>query len=134
MPVSIDEIDKSTTLCFSALAIKEGLTPRKLIKEIKLLAFSDVSDHCDIAEGGELRFKTFQEQGRKRRAIKSLKEKTVITESKDGEKIYKTSTVEWTMHDKLNALDMGLALHGMKKPKDIKVALSIEDVIDAIAK
>ena len=145
MPVSVDELNKSTTPCFSALASKEGLTPRKLIKEIKLIAFSDVANHVEIAEGGEIQFKTFTDQGKKRRAIKSLEEKTIITESKDGERIYKTSTVKFTLHDKLDAVDMGLCLHGMKKPTKVdlngKLDLNITgskqklaDRVNAIAK
>jgi hypothetical protein len=121
MPIPIEEIDKATTPCFSTLANKLGVTPRKLLQEIKLIAFSDPANHAEIAEGGELRFKTFEEQGRKRRAIKKIKEKTVITESKDGEKIYKTSTVEYELHSKMDAIDMGLAIHGMKKPTNVKV-------------
>ena len=121
MPVSVDELNKSTTPCFSGLANKEGLTPRNLIKEIKLMAFSDVANHCEVAEGGELCFKNFKVQGIKRRAIQSLEEKTVITESKDGERIYKTSTVKFRLHPKNDAIDMGLALHGMKKPVSAKI-------------
>jgi len=120
MPVTVDELNQSTSICFSTLADKEGLTPRKLIREIKLIAFSDPANHAEIAEGGELRFKTFKEQGSKRRALKKIREKTVITESKDGEKIYKTSTVEWELHNKNDAIDMGMAIHGMKKPKEVK--------------
>jgi hypothetical protein len=126
MPVSVDELNKSTTPCFSSLAIKEGLTPRKLIKEINLMAFSDVADHCEVAEGGELRFKTFKNQGIKRRALQSLEEKTVITESKDGNIIYKTSTVKFKLHPKNDAIDMGLCLHGMKKPAKIDVNHNID--------
>jgi hypothetical protein len=95
---------------------KAGFTEQKIAEELALMAFSDPADHAEIAEGGELRFKTFEEQGSKRRAIKSIKEKTVITESKDGEKVFKTSTVEWTMQDKLQALGMAVDVIGIKKP------------------
>jgi len=124
MPVPSDEIDKATSFCFSDLANKEGLTPRKLIKELKLIAFSDPADHSEIAEGGELRFKTFGEQGKKRRAIKKLKEKTIITESKDGNIISKISTVDFELHSKMEAIDAGLNIHGMKKPLKVKADLN----------
>lgn len=122
MPFSVDDLNKSTTPCFASLANKLGMTPTRVMKEYKLIACCDPANHAEIAEGGELRFKTFREQGQRRRAIKSIKEKTVITESKDGEKIYKTSTVEYTLHDKLEALDFFQAVHGMKKP--LKVDLN----------
>ena len=121
MPISADELNQSCTPDFSGLATKGGLTPKKLIRELKTIAFSDPADHLDIAEGGELRFKTFNEQGQARRAIKSIKEKTTITESKDGEKINKTSTVEFTLYDKLDAIKAGMALHGMAKPERLDV-------------
>ena len=100
---------------------KAGFTEKRIATELALIAYQDPANHAEIAEGGELRFKTFKEQGSKRRAIKSIKEKTVITESKDGEKIYKTSTVEWTMHDKLEALGMAVDVIGIKKPAKIDV-------------
>ena len=101
---------------------KAGFTEQKIAEELAIMAFSDPANHAEIAEGGELRFKTFKEQGSKRRAIKSIKEKTVITESKDGEKVFKTSTVEWTMQDKLQALGMAVDVIGIKKP--VKVDLN----------
>jgi hypothetical protein len=122
MPVSVDELNKSTTPCFTALAIKLGVTPTKVIKERKLLAFSDPANHSEIDKGGALRFKTFKEQGKHRRAMKSIKEKTVITESADGEKIYKTSTVEYQLHDKPDSLAFFENLFGMKKPKEVKLS------------
>ena len=117
MPVTADELNKSCQTDFPVLATKGGLTARKLIKELKTIAFSDLSDHLEIADGGELRFKTFGEQGLKRRAIKSIKEKTTITESQDGQRINKTSTVEFTLYDKLDAIKTAMALHGMTKPE-----------------
>lgn len=133
MPIPIEEIDQSTTFCFSTLANKLGLTPRRILRELKILALSDPADHSEIAEGGELRFKTFEEQGQKRRAIKSIREKTVIAESKDGEKIYKTSTIDYTLHDKRESLDMLMNLHGMKKPLKVNHAGNVKvEVITGI--
>ena len=132
MPVSVDELNKSTTPCFSGMASKLGLTPRKLILELKEIAFSDIANHTEIAEGGELRFKTFEEQGKKRRAIQSLKEKTVITESKDGEKLYKTSTIEFKLYDKLDAIDLGFSMHGMKKPIKVDTKHTGEMIVNVV--
>ena len=100
---------------------KAGFTERRIAVELALIAYQDPANHAEIAEGGELRFKTFKEQGRKRRAIKSIEESTVITESKDGERLYKTSKVKWTMHDKLEALGMAVDVIGIKKPAKIDV-------------
>ena len=110
---------------------KAGFTEQKIAEELAIMAFADPANHAEIAEGGELRFKTFKEQGKQRRAIKSIKEKTVITESKDGEKIFKTSTVEWTMQDKLQALGMAVDVIGIKKPvkHDLNVSGNLADLM-----
>ena len=44
--------ERIQTICFSGLAIKEGLTPAALIKELKRLAFSDMKDFVQIDEQG----------------------------------------------------------------------------------
>jgi len=98
-----------------------GHSVSKIAKELALICYSDPANHCDIAEGGELRFKTFDEQGDARRALQSLEEKTVITESKDGKELYKTSTVKWKLHDKLEALNLTSEIMSIKKPKEIKL-------------
>jgi len=102
---------------------KAGFTVEKIAEEMAIMAFSDPANHADIAEGGELRFKTFKEQGDRRRALKKIKEKTVITESKDGEKIYKTSTVEWELHDKPEMLIKGAAIVGIVPEQKVKVEI-----------
>lgn len=117
MPVTVDELNQSTSICFSALASKEGLTPRKIIKEIKDIALSDLKHHITVDEGGAVTAKPLSEMGRRSRAVKKVKEKCVITESKDGEKIYKESTIEYELYNKLEALDMAMTIHGMKIKK-----------------
>jgi len=121
MSVSIDELNEATSISFSDLAIKEGLTPRKIIHEIKEIALSDLKNHLTIDEGGAVIAKPLTEIGKRSRAIKKIKEKCVISESKDGDVLYKTSTVEYELHDKLDALDQAMTLLGMKNKKlDVK--------------
>jgi hypothetical protein len=112
---------------------RAGFTDCKIAQELAIIAFSDPANHVEIAEGGELQFKTLDEQGKHRRAIKKIKEKTVITESKDGERLYKTSTVEWEMHDKLDAIEKAINVKGIKKPQKLDVqADGIETILERI--
>jgi hypothetical protein len=119
MPVSVDELNKSTTPCFSTLAKKCGVTPSLLLREIKLIAFSDPANHTKVGKGGALQFRTFEEQGDERRAIKKIKEKTITTKILGV--TTKTSTIEYELHSKMDAIDMGLVIHGMKKPTKVEL-------------
>lgn len=133
MPVTVDELNKSTTVCFTTLAIKEGLTPRKIIKEIKELAFSDLKNHITVDEGGAVIAKPLDQIGNKSKAVKKIREKSVIAENKDGSVLYKTSTIEYELHDKISALDQAMGLHGMKKPVKQEVKIQgLEDVLRTI--
>lgn len=78
-----------------------------VIRELALLSFSDVKDYLEIAEGGEVTVKTFEQmKGSSSRAIASIKEKRVIRESKDGsEAQIIDSTLEFKLWDKNKALD-----------------------------
>lgn len=112
-----DEVMSETQKAF----VKAGFTAERMAKEYAIMGFSDPADHSEIAEGGELRFKTFEEQGEKRRAIKKIKEKTTIAESKDGNIIYKTSIVDYELHDKKGTLDTVVGIMGMKAPDKIEM-------------
>ena len=78
-----------------------------VIRELALLGFSDIKDYLEIADGGEITVKTFQDmKGKSSRAIASIKEKRVIRESKDGsEAQILDSTLEFKLWDKNKALD-----------------------------
>lgn len=115
-----DSIEAGKSLQSDRLKIleKAGISYEKIIKEFKATGFANIKDYFDVAEGGELSFKPFDTLSRsKASAIKKIKEKTVITESKDGEKIYKTSTVEIELWDKHAALWRLIELRG-DKPAD----------------
>jgi hypothetical protein len=94
---------------------KAGFSILKIAKELKLIAFSDIADHCTIDEGGALQMIPLDVLGKKSRAIKKVKENTKITESKDGETLFKDSRVEYELYDKLEALKFAAVLMGMKQ-------------------
>jgi N-acetyl-beta-hexosaminidase len=108
---------------------KAGFTDCKIARELAIIAFSDPTNHVDIAEGGELQFKTLQEQGKARRAIKKIREKTIITESKDGERLNKISTIEFELHDKLDALGKAISVKGIQKPAKVDHTGNINVII-----
>lgn len=85
-------------------AEQEGV---QVIKELALLAFSDIKNYMDIADGGAISIKTFDEMpGKSSRAIASLKEKKTIRESKDGqEAMLVDSVLEIRFWDKNRALE-----------------------------
>ena len=90
-------------------------TISRLSKEYALLGYSDLADYIDVGDDGSMQIKAFATLPKGlTRAIKKIREKTVITESKDGELISKISTVEFELHGKQPALDMIVELMGMK--------------------
>jgi hypothetical protein len=101
---------------------RAGHKDSAIARELAIIGYSDPADYLEIAEGGELRFKTFDEMGEKRRAIKKIREKTVITESKDGALISKISTVEFELHDKLDGLGKVIGVKGINKPQKVDVS------------
>lgn len=105
---------------------KAGFTVPKIAKELALIGFSDISDYLTVDEGGAIQvFPLETLKKNKSKAIKKIREKTTITESKDGSVIYKTSTVEFELHDKLQSLGMAVDVIGIKKPIQHKVEAQI---------
>ena len=100
------------------------LQGRDVINEFALLAFSDIKNYLEIAEGGEITAKTFTDMKGASRAIKSVKEKRVIRESNDGsDSQIIDSTFEFQLWDKNKALD-GLARHHSLFNDKLKVEVS----------
>lgn len=90
---------------------KAGAKLPRLIKELVSIAFSDIADYVTISEDGSLICNPTDSITRpKRKAIKKIKEHTRITESADGEKIWKDSRIEYELHDKLSAIKLLLTL------------------------
>jgi hypothetical protein len=96
-----------------AVLEKAGITLKKIAEEIKTIAFSSIDDYVKVAEGGEIEAIAFDRiKPKKLRAVRKVKEKSVITESKDGETLYKTATVEYELYDKMDALKYLCKLRG----------------------
>lgn len=104
---------------------------KDVIEEFALIAFSDIKDYIEISEGGEITAKTFLEMKGASRAIRSVKEKRVIRESRDGsEDQIIDSTFEFQLWDKNKALD-GLARHHSLFNDKLKVEVSaVEKLTD----
>jgi hypothetical protein len=110
---------------------KAGGTFVKIARELCSIAFSDIADYVTVAEGGELYAIPLQSiKAKKRRAIKKIKENTKITESKDGEKIWKDSHVEYELYDKMDALKYLCKLRG--EEIDLKRITFDEATLNAI--
>lgn len=96
-----------------ALLDKTGLSFKRLIRELKPIALSDIADFVTISDDGSLVCNATQDIPKgKRAAIKKIKEHTRITESADGEKIWKDSRIEYELYDKLSAITTLLKLRG----------------------
>lgn len=106
----------------------------KIARELALIGYSDIADYITVDEGGALQVLPLDTlKKHKSRAIKKIREKTVITESKDGETLYKTSTVEFELHDKLHALNLVVEIVGIKKPLKVNHAGNVKvEVITGI--
>jgi len=128
----MDSQDKEISLKAADNAISEtrrqmekaGFSVLKLAKELKIIAFSDIADHCTIDDGGALQMLSLQEIGKKSKAVKKVKETSKITESADGEKIFKDSKIEYELYDKLDAIKLAAALMGMEAPQKHELDLT----------
>lgn len=103
--------------CRIPIVEKAGGTIKRIAEEYALIAFSDPASYSDIDESGAMALRSFKAMGKKRRALKKVREKTVITESADGQRLNKISTVEYELWDKLSALNGLMDLRGDKIKK-----------------
>jgi hypothetical protein len=95
-------------------AILNKLAPfKKIVEHLSAIGFSSIDNYMSVAEGGEITAIPFDTIKKKKLlAIKKVKEKTTIAESKDGETIYKNSQVEYELYDKQSALQYLMKLRG----------------------
>ena len=95
-------------------AILDKLAPfKKIVEHLAAIGFSSIEDYMSVAEGGEISAIPFDTIKKKKLlAIKKVKEKTTIAESKDGETIYKNSQIEYELYDKPAALEYLMKLRG----------------------
>jgi thymidylate synthase len=100
-----------------------GVTFRKVALELAAVAFANIDDYMTIADGGEIQARTFEEikatkgGAKKLKAVKKVKEHTIITESKDGENIYKDTHLEYELYNKVDVLKYLVKLLG-EEPAD----------------
>jgi predicted metal-dependent peptidase len=111
---------------------KAGLTDEAIFKELALMGLSDIADYLTIDEGGALQAKTFEKMEKgKSRAVKKVREKTTITENKDGSHIFKNSQVEYELHDKIEPLKIAIAIKGLKAPDKLEIKTDIAEMLAA---
>ena len=115
-------------------ALETGVTVARTLKELELIAFSDLQDFATWNEQG-LKLKDSQKlEPNKRRVVKSIKFKTKRYVDDDGEAVTET-TVEFTREDKLKALELIGKNLGMWKDGGLDGgAGSLERIADEIAK
>ncbi len=86
---------------------------KKIVEHLAAIGFSSIDDYMSVAEGGEIQAIPFDSIKKKKLlAIKKVKEKTTISESKDGETIYKNSQIEYELYDKPDSLQYLMKLRG----------------------
>ena len=115
---------------FRALASRKGLTPAKLIEELAVIATADIADFVEIGEDGSILARPLSSLGGASRAVRKVRQKTVVTEKADGSLITKTNTLEYELHPKLEAIDAGLKIHGMKAPEKREVSAELKAAAD----
>lgn len=109
---------------------------KKILKEYIAIGFSNIADFVTVADGGELQMISLNRIPKKKLgAVKKIKEKTTIVESKDGEQISKHSTVEYELWDKEHVLDRLTKLGGWEPAEkhDVKHQFD-EPLIDIVRK
>lgn len=84
------------------------VTQDMVIKELAILAFSDMADYVDIQKDtGSIRAKSFEEMREgKSRVVKTIKEDRVIKEDAKGEQVTVYDKINYSMHDKIKPLEL----------------------------
>ena len=86
---------------------KCGITFQKIAEELKIIAFSDIVNYLHVNESGSTKARSLDTLMPKAssRAIKKIREKRRIMETKGGEgEIILEDTFEFELYDKLDAL------------------------------
>lgn len=119
MPVTIQQMNAAcdTVQIFR----KEGVTARKIAKEIALVAFSDMADFVHVDESGSVKPIPFDTiKNGKTRIIKKIREKRRILDGKGKDDVILDDTFEIELIDKMDALRLGAECLGLKKPVQIQ--------------
>lgn len=116
-----------------------GFTFQKAARELAAISFSNIKDYIEVDNGGEVCYRAFDEipEG-KLKAVKAIKEKTRITESSSGDKLFKDSTREIVLWDKLSALQYGIRLLGEEPAQETTMthqfSPEMQEMLDKIEK
>ena len=87
---------------------------KKLIKELKDIAFSNMADFVDVDDYGIVRAKSLDEIKRsKSRLIKKIREKRVIKSTSEGDQVL-DSTFEFELYGKIDAIIELIRLGGYR--------------------
>ena len=117
---------------------EEGLD---VLRELAILASSDMPDYVRIDEDGNMQIKSFDElKGKSSKAIKSIKQKTVTRQTKgaDGEMEPITeTTVEFQLWDKVKALELlgkyhKLFTEKLEVKKDELEKMTVDELMDKL--
>jgi hypothetical protein len=131
-PQREDEIVKEVLSSTQEAFKKAGFTAETIAEELALIAFSDMADYVSIDDGGALQAIPFEEMKKgKSRVVKKVREKTTITENKDGSHIFKNSQVEYELHDKLGAIRDVIGVLGLKAPEKLEIKTDIAEQLAA---
>jgi Terminase small subunit len=94
------------------------LTRDRLLGELCHIAYANMSDYMDIAPGGGVTLKAWEEMPEDAaRAVSKVKEKRKILESSDGQaNITLETQLEYGHHDKIKAIALIMQSLGFDKP------------------
>ena len=100
----------------TVLAMKrQGHSFDKIARELAIMSYSDIADYITVSEGGAIEAIPLDALLKnKSRAVKKIKEKTIIKESADGSTIFKESTLEYELYDKQKAVEFSASLLQME--------------------
>jgi hypothetical protein len=110
---------------------KAGITFERISHELAAMAFSNIEDYVEVAEGGEVQAIPLSDVGTdKLKAVKKIREKTNIAESKDGETIFKRSELEYELYDKADALKYCVKLLGEEPAEQINHSVDLSPELE----
>lgn len=94
-----DEIQK--------MATKIDVEIEEIVRELRLIGFSDIKDFIEFEEGSGIRIKSLDEiPEHATRAIESIQEDRVIRESSDGSQTVVHDKIKFKLHSKIKALEL----------------------------
>src|SRR4030042_1544702 len=105
--LTIVDIQERISELRDKLSKKAEVSVERVLKELVLIGFSDISDVLGIEEGGMIIAKRFDEMGEgKSRLLKAIKEDRIIRETPDGKQVILQDKVRYEIWDKLKALEL----------------------------